>query len=71
MLYRAIREVIGEAIRLDGSQLEVDIFNHPGGYHRLMGEHMKGRPCPVCGTAIQKITVLGSSSYICPSCQNL
>jgi hypothetical protein len=23
------------------------------------------------GTAIQKITVLGSPSYVCPSCQNL
>jgi formamidopyrimidine-DNA glycosylase len=44
-LYRAIREVIGEAIRPDGSQFEVDLFNHPGSYHRLMTEHMKGHPC--------------------------
>jgi formamidopyrimidine-DNA glycosylase len=68
-LYRAIREVIGEAIRLGGSQFEVDLFNHPGGYHRLMGEHMKDQPCPACNTIIQKITVLGTSSYICPECQ--
>jgi formamidopyrimidine-DNA glycosylase len=68
-LYRAIREVTLEAIHLGGSQFEVDLFDHPGGYHRLMGEHMKGQPCPVCKTTVQKITVLGSSSYICPVCQ--
>jgi formamidopyrimidine-DNA glycosylase len=68
-LYHAIRDVISEAVTLGGSQFEVDLFNHPGGYHRLMGEHMKDQPCPICKTTIQKITVLGTSSYICPACQ--
>jgi formamidopyrimidine-DNA glycosylase len=68
-LYRSIREVTIEAIHLGGSQFEVDLFNHSGGYRRLIGEHMKGQPCPVCKTTIQKITLLGSSSYICPVCQ--
>ena len=28
-----------------------------------------GRPCPVCGTAIQRLALGGRGTHICPSCQ--
>jgi formamidopyrimidine-DNA glycosylase len=68
-LYRAIIEMLSEAVRLGGCQFEVDLYNHPGGYQRLLGDHVKGQPCPVCGTPIEKITLQGAASYLCPVCQ--
>lgn len=68
-LYNAIRSVLGEAVRLGGSELECDLYNCPGRYRRILGEFRLGKPCPNCGTEIEKVRVQGSSSYICPSCQ--
>jgi formamidopyrimidine-DNA glycosylase len=68
-LYNAVKETLNEAIRLGGSEQEIDLYGNLGGYRRILGEHMKGKPCPRCGTPIEKLNVLGSSSYICPSCQ--
>ena len=68
-LYNAIRKTLNEAVRRGGSEFEVDLYDQPGRYKRLVGEHMKGKPCPACGTAIEKLSVLGGSVYVCPSCQ--
>ena len=70
-IYRAIHEVLGEALRLGGSDRENDLYDQPGNYRRLMDGRQKDRPCPVCGTPIEKLLVLGSACYICPSCQPL
>jgi formamidopyrimidine-DNA glycosylase len=48
---------------------EVDLFNQPGRYARLMDNQAVDRPCPKCGTRIQKIQYLGGACYFCPSCQ--
>jgi formamidopyrimidine-DNA glycosylase len=68
-LYRAIIETLSEAVRLGGSQFEVDLYDHPGGYQRILSDRTKGQPCPVCGTPIEKITLQGAASYLCPACQ--
>jgi hypothetical protein len=34
---------------------EYDLFNQPGKYVRLMDSHAVERPCPDCGTRVQKI----------------
>jgi formamidopyrimidine-DNA glycosylase len=68
-LYQAIVNTIQQAVQLRGSDREIDLFGIPGGYHRLLGERMKGQPCPVCATRIEKISVAGGSVYICPVCQ--
>lgn len=67
--YTAIKETLNEAIRLGGRETEYDLYNNPGGYKSIIGAHMKGKPCPKCGTSIEKLNVMGSSSYVCPSCQ--
>jgi formamidopyrimidine-DNA glycosylase len=68
-LYRSIIETLSEAVRLGGSQFEVDLYDHPGGYQRILSDRTKGQPCPVCGTPIGKITLQGAASYLCPACQ--
>lgn len=68
-LYCAIKETLGEAIQLGGRETEYDLYNNPGSYKSILGSHIKGKPCPKCGTVIEKLNVLGSSSYVCPSCQ--
>ena len=68
-LYDAIRVTISQAIELGGRDEERDLFNHPGGYQRVLSSQMNGKPCPVCGTSIQKITYLGGACYLCPTCQ--
>ncbi len=69
MLYTAIQDTMAEAIKLGGREDEHDLYDHPGGYKRLMSNQTVGQPCPNCGAAIQKISYLGGACYICPTCQ--
>ena len=68
-LYRSVKETIEEAIRLNGRECERDIYGNPGMYTPIMDRNATNRPCPDCGTIIKKISYLGGSCYICPSCQ--
>lgn len=68
-LYAAIQDTLAQAIKLGGREDERDLFDHPGGYHRLMSSQTVGQPCPDCGTLIQKISYLGGACYLCPTCQ--
>jgi formamidopyrimidine-DNA glycosylase len=56
-------------IEQGGRYDEVDLYNQPGGYMRLMDKNAVGKPCPVCGTGLVKIQYLGGACYYCPSCQ--
>lgn len=73
-LYRAIVEVLREAIKCGGSTLEddqfVDLFGAKGTYqleHRVYGR--AGEPCPRCHRPIQKTKLGGRSTYFCEVCQ--
>lgn len=68
-LHGAMVSVLSEATRLGGSSTERDLYDHPGGYHRVMSGDALSRPCPRCGGAVAKIAVAGTSSYVCPACQ--
>ncbi len=68
-LHRAIAETMAEAIEKGGRDTEVDLYGTPGGYTPILDRRAKGRPCPDCGTPIEKISYLGGSCYVCPSCQ--
>ncbi|HYG59081.1 MAG TPA: zinc finger domain-containing protein, partial [Symbiobacteriaceae bacterium] len=66
----AIREIMDRAIALGG--LENDFFNQGGNLGNpaffLVG-YRAGKPCPACGTAIEKIETGATATFICPSCQ--
>jgi len=71
-LYRSVREVLNEAIRLRGSSIAdyVDSDGNLGGFQRRHRVYQRdGKKCFRCGTTIQRTIVAGRSSHFCPQCQ--
>ena len=69
-LHKAIRAVLRKGIRNNGASIDWvyrggDFQNHFRVYDQ------QGKPCPVCGTLIQKFTVGQRGTHICPKCQVL
>src|SRR5947208_11746050 len=74
-LYRAMREVLQEAVRFRGTTLGdeayVDLFGKPGEFQNELKVYgRKGQPCRRCRTPIDSIKVNGRTSYFCPQCQS-
>jgi formamidopyrimidine-DNA glycosylase len=74
-LYRAIQEILQEAIKLRGTTLEdeayVDLFGQPGEYQRELKVYGRlGLPCRRCRTPIQSVKISQRNSYYCPQCQS-
>jgi formamidopyrimidine-DNA glycosylase len=68
-LYDAIRLVLEERIQLNGKDQFYDLYGNQGGYMPAMGPNMKQQSCPICGAAIEKLSVGGGHVYFCPNCQ--
>ena len=68
-LFDAIVGTVASVTEAGGRSDELDLYGRPGGYARLMDSRSVGRPCPVCGTPVEKISYLGGSCYLCPGCQ--
>jgi formamidopyrimidine-DNA glycosylase len=71
-LYRAVRGVLTEAIRLRGSSVSdyVDSEGQRGEFqlrHRVY--QREGKKCFRCGATIRRAIVAGRSSHYCPRCQ--
>jgi formamidopyrimidine-DNA glycosylase len=69
ILYDAIVKTLHAIIEKGGRYDEFDLFNHRGGYVRIMDKNAPDRPCPECGGKVEKIQYLGGACYICPQCQ--
>jgi formamidopyrimidine-DNA glycosylase len=71
-LWRAIRAVVSEAIRLGGTSISdyVDALGRRGGYQeRLRVYRRHGRRCPRCRATIERLIVAGRGTHFCPRCQ--
>lgn len=71
-LFRVVRLVLNEAIRLGGSSISdfVNSEGQPGEFqlrHRVY--QREGERCYRCGASIRRVIVAGRSSYFCPRCQ--
>jgi len=66
---QAAAEGMRSAFEKLGIIAQVNLFDQPGGYVRLMDKNALARPCPGCGGKIEKFAYLGGSCYICPHCQ--
>jgi formamidopyrimidine-DNA glycosylase len=71
-LYRALQEVLREAIALGGSSVSdyVGADGEEGFFqlqHRVYGR--QDEPCLVCKTPIKRQVIAGRSSHYCPHCQ--
>jgi len=68
VLWEAIREVLQEGIRRNGASID---WVYRGGefqnYFRVYDR--AGKPCPVCGTLIERLVVGQRGTHICPNCQ--
>jgi formamidopyrimidine-DNA glycosylase len=67
-LHQAICTVLKEGIRRNGASFDWvyrggEYQNHFRVYDRA------GKPCPVCGTNIERIIVGQRSTHFCPTCQ--
>jgi formamidopyrimidine-DNA glycosylase len=67
-LWGAIRSVLQEGIRRNGASID---WVYRGGefqnYFRVYDR--EGQPCPVCGTAIERLVVGQRGTHVCPHCQ--
>jgi formamidopyrimidine-DNA glycosylase len=72
-LYSSVKSVLNESIKLGGLAYEKDFYGKKGGYgaEQFKVGYKLGKPCPVCGTTVQKIKTGSTSSFICPVCQPL
>jgi formamidopyrimidine-DNA glycosylase len=68
-LYDAILATVRDAVEQGGRYDETDLYGNPGRYVRRMDKEATGRPCPECGTTVQKVQYLGGACYFCPTCQ--
>jgi formamidopyrimidine-DNA glycosylase len=71
-LHSAIRGVLLEAIGNKGAS--VSTYFRPNGAKGTAHSHFRvahrgGKPCPACGTPINRITIRNRGSYFCPKCQ--
>ena len=69
-LHEAIRKVLKEGIRRNGASFD---WVYRGGefqnYFRVYDR--AGKPCPTCGTTIERIIVGQRSTHFCPNCQTV
>lgn len=69
LLFDSILGTVREIIEMGGRNDEVDLYGRLGGYPRIMDKGAVGRPCPICGQPVEKISYLGGACYLCSSCQ--
>jgi formamidopyrimidine-DNA glycosylase len=65
-LYSSVCQVLRwgiEEVEKAGAPLEAKVRGH------LKVRNRKGEPCPVCGTTIRRVGVLGYDAFFCPRCQ--
>ena len=71
-LYGAIRQVLSQAIGNRGTMLRDyrPPYGAEGGHQDyLLVYQQTGKPCPHCGTLIERIRVTQRSTHFCPRCQ--
>jgi formamidopyrimidine-DNA glycosylase len=72
----ALREAVVESLSagIDAKGASIDDYRHVDGARgsfqdRFLVHLREGKPCPRCGTPIQKMRAAGRGTYVCPRCQ--
>jgi formamidopyrimidine-DNA glycosylase len=68
-LFTAVKKTLKEMAEKGGRDTEKDLFGQPGGYHTILSKNTLSKPCPVCGSELQRQAYLGGNIYFCPGCQ--
>jgi len=70
ILFKAIQTTLREGIENFGASLDW-IYRGGAFQNHFKVYQQTSKPCPVCGTAIQRITVAQRGTHFCPVCQKL
>lgn len=72
-LAKAIQDGLQPSVEAGGAFYEVNLHGKPGGFtaENLLVGYREDKPCPICGTPIEKIKTGSTASFICPQCQPL
>jgi formamidopyrimidine-DNA glycosylase len=70
-LAAGIRDGLQPSIDKGGAFYEPGLHGQKGGFtmNDILVGYRAGKPCPECGTPIEKIKTGSTSSFICPACQ--
>jgi formamidopyrimidine-DNA glycosylase len=71
-LHEAIRSVLAEAIEHRGTTFHTyrDLLGEKGHHQDALAVfHRQGKPCPRCGTPVQRTSLTGRDTHLCPTCQ--
>jgi len=71
-LQPAIVQVLCDAVEAKGSSMRdyLDVNGKKGSFQDQWSVYQQtGKPCPICGTPIQRCKAAGRSSHYCPHCQ--
>lgn len=69
VLYHSVKNTLAEMTAAGGRDTEKDLFGRAGGYITRLSKNTVGKPCPVCGSIIQKAPYMGGAVYWCDGCQ--
>jgi formamidopyrimidine-DNA glycosylase len=72
-LWEALRATLQESIDHGGNAWERNLYDEKGRWDGSFFQigYREGKPCPVCGTTVEKIKTGSTSGYVCPTCQPL
>ena len=72
-LVNGIQKGLRPSLEQGGAFYEKTLDGKNGGFtvDQIMIGYRENQPCPVCGSPIQKIKTGSTSSFICPTCQQL
>jgi formamidopyrimidine-DNA glycosylase len=71
-LFNAIETVLRKGLEVGGASewQYVNVLGEAGGYQNFFQVYGRvGKPCPNCGTTIEKIVMGGRGTFFCPTCQ--
>ena len=72
-LHAAIRTELQRSIDVGGAFYEPGLDGKGGGFTAadLLVGYREGKPCPECGTPVEKIKTGATATFVCPRCQPL
>ena len=68
-LFHAVKTGLREMSDKGGRDTEKDLWGSNGGYLTVMSKKNEARCCPVCGSAIKRMSYMGGNVYVCDGCQ--
>jgi len=70
-IYEAVTGTLEKMTAAGGRDTEKNLFGEKGGYQTMLSKKTFGKPCPYCGSLIQKANYMGGTVYFCPMCQEM